>query len=220
MTELHLIKDKEGPPALSELSRALAPLHREYLRRLNEMAGRVTPSVLLREATTRDDNTGLLITGEDGFPLVFDVADQDTGSTFEVRSAHEDEPVVKLVRIGALEVELKAGCWESLTVDCRFAGNPVAEDAVALASILRAFIELGHVGAYAARGSAEPWSGRIHSMSVHVSGSSVAALFDLGSCPPSALDMLMRALDGFGHNRAPLAKVIIGGPPPDPARTL
>jgi len=209
-----------GAAIESPLARALAPLHREYVRRLDEMAARVAPASLLREATTRDDASNQLITGTDGFPLCFDVADNDTGSTFEVRSARYDEPGEKLVRVGALNVELKAGCWESMTVDCRFDGSPVAEDAVALASLLRAFAELGTLGAFSARGAADPWSGRIHAFSVHVSGSSIAALYDLGSCPPSALDVLMRALDGFGRDRAPLAKVILGGPPPDPSRTL
>jgi len=205
--------------AQTDLAQALAPLYREYRRRLDEMATRVKPEALLREATTRDDG-GLLVCGSDGFPLRFDVADNETGSTFEVRSARYDEPAAKRVRVGALEVELLAGCWEALAVDCRFDGTPVAEDAVALASLLRAFAELGHHGAFSARGAAEPWSGRVHAVAVTVAGPSVVALYDLGSCPPDALDVLLRALDGFGRDRAPLARVVIGGAPPDPSRTI
>ncbi len=220
MTDLRLVSGgKDVSPVRSPLADALAPLQREYLRRLTEMAGRVKPESLLREATTRDQG-GVLINGPDGFPMRFDVADSETGSTFEVRSARYDDPASTFVRVGALEVELKAGCWEALNVDCRFDGQPVGEDAVALCGLLRAFAELGQFGAFSPRGAAEPWSGRVHSFSVQVSGNSVAALYDMGSAPPEALDTLFQALDGFGRDRAPLAKVILGGPPPDPARAL
>ena len=206
-------------PGESELSRALAPLYREYLRRLEEMAARVKHTALLREPTTRDE-AGLLVFGDDGFPLRFDLADNETGSTFEVRSARDDAPALAQLRVGALEVELKPGSWEALRIDCRFDGAPVPEDAVALASLLRAFAELGHTGAFIERRDAQLWSGRIHSFSVKVDGPSICATFDLGSCPPAALDVLLRALDGFGRDRAPIARVIIGGPAADPKRTL
>ena len=145
----------------------------KYLRRLDEMAARVAPAHLLREATTRDDVSNQLITGTDGFPLCFDVADNDTGSTFEVRSARYDEPVETLVRVGALNVELKAGCWESMTVDCRFDGPPVpgrrGGAGVAVARIRRD----GNASAPSLRG-VRPIPGRAGSTpsSVHVAGSS------------------------------------------------
>jgi hypothetical protein len=42
------------------------------------------------------------------------------------------------------------------------------------------------------------------------------AVFDLGSCPPAALDSLCAALSGFAEERVPLAHVRIGGKkPPD-----
>ena len=205
--------------AQSELARALAPLYQEYLRRLDEMAARVKPEVLLREPTTRDE-AGLLVGGADGFPLRFDLADDETGATFEVRSAHDDAPLQSRLLVGALDVELKPGSWEALRIDCRFDGPPVPEDAVALCALLRAFAELGHHGAFIARRDAAVWSGRIHSFSVLVNGASISALFDFGSCPPAALDVLLRALDGFGRDRAPIARVIIGGPPPEPRRAL
>lgn len=196
------------------LAQALEPLYRAYLRRLEEMATRVEAPSLLREPTTRDEN-GRLVLGEDGLALRFDVADAKTGSTFEVRSARYDAPTQERLLVGTLEVELKPGCWEALPVTCRFDGTPLPEDAAALTGLLRAFAELGHHGAFSARGAAKPWLGRIHGVSVAAGGDEVTALYDLGSVPPAALEALLQALDGFGVDRAPLAKVTVGGPVPD-----
>ena len=199
------------------LAVALEPLYRSYLRRLAEMAARVSPGNLLREATTRDER-GRLVLGPDGLAQRFDVADARTGSTFEVRSASYDAPAGERFVIGMLEVELKPGCWEGLVVTCRFDGPPVEEDAAALTALLRAFAEFGHHGAFSPRGAVEPWSGRIHGVQVVAGGEEVTAVYDLGSAPPTALELLVCALDGFGRDRAPLAKVILGGAVPDSAR--
>jgi hypothetical protein len=199
------------------LAAALAPLFQSYRRRLEEMAGRVEAPVLLREATTRDE-LGRLVLGPDGLALRFDVADSKTGSTFEVRSARYDAPLVDRLLFGMLDVELRPGCWEALPVTCRFDGPPLPEDAAALTGLLRAFAELGHHGAFSPRGAQGAWLGRIHGVQVAAGGDEVSALYDLGSAPPEALEVLVRALDGFGADRAPLAKVIIGGPVPDAPR--
>ena len=211
----------EGPQAGGEavpsLAAALEPLYRSYLRRLEEMAARVGQGDLLREATTRDER-GRLVLGPDGLAQRFDVADSKTGSTFEVRSAHFDAPSADRLLVGMLEVELKPGCWECLPVACRFDGPPLEEDAAALTALLRAFAELGHHGAFSARGAAGAWSGRVHGVEVIAGGEEVTAVYDLGSAPPAALEVLVRALDGFGLDRAPLAKVTLGGAAPDASR--
>ena len=200
----------------SELEAALQPLCLSYLRRLNEMATRVRADVLLREVAGRSES-GYLVPGDDGFPLRFDVADGETGSTFEVRSAHFDKPLVERVRVGALEVQLVPGCWEQLVVACHFDERPVQEDADALGSILRSFAELAWHGGFSPRGAADPWAGRLHGGQVIMAaGGVVAATYDLGSCPAQALDVLFNALDGFGRDRAPLARVVVGGLPLDP----
>ena len=203
--------------AAGSLAEALEPLYRSYLRRLEEMAARVAPANLLLEATTRDEH-GRLVLGPDGLAQRFDVADARTGSTFEVRSAHYDAPAGQRFVIGMLEVELKPGCWEGLPVTCRFDGHPVEEDAASLTALLRAFAELGHHGAFSARGAVAPWSGRIHGVQVVAGAEEVTAVYDLGSAPPAALEVLVRALDGFGRDRAPLAKLVLGGAVPDSAR--
>ena len=41
---------------MTTLAQALLPLHRGYLRRLDEMAGRIGDGALLREPTTRDES--------------------------------------------------------------------------------------------------------------------------------------------------------------------
>ena len=200
----------------SALTAALDPLYRAYLRRLDEMAARVPVNGLLREATTRDER-GHLVLGADGFARRFDVADAQSGATFEVRSALLDAPAAGRLLVGTLEVELKPGSWEALPVCCRFDGEPVAEDGAALTGLLRAFAELGHHGAFSAREQARPWSGRVHGVQVLADGEEITAVYDLGSAPPPALEVLLLALDGFGRDRAPLAKVIIGGAAPEAA---
>lgn len=211
------MSESKAPLQEGGLAAALDPLYRAYLRRLEEMAGRVEAPALLREPTTRDEN-GRLVVGADGFALRFDVADGKTGSTFEVRSARYDAPAVERLLAGMLEVELKPGCWEAFPVTCRFDGAPLPEDAAALAGLLRAFAELGHHGAFSARGAQKPWLGRIHSVQLEAGGDAITAVYDLGSAPPEALEVLVRALDGFGVDRAPLAKVVLGGPVPDAPR--
>jgi hypothetical protein len=208
------VSESKAPLQEGGLAAALGPLHRAYLRRLDEMAGRVEAPALLREPTTRDEN-GRMVLGADGFALRFDVADGKTGSTFEVRSARYDAPAADRLLVGMLEVELKPGCWEALPVTCRFDGAPLPEDAAALTGLLRAFAELGHHGAFSPRGAQTPWLGRIHGVQVEAGGDEVTAVYDLGSAPPEALEVLVRALDGFGVDRAPLAKVTLGGPVPD-----
>lgn len=209
----------EVPSGPGELARALAPLHQAYLRRLEEMAGRVRPEVLLREPVIRD-GAGKLVEGTDGFPVRHDVADSDTGSTFEVRSGRWDAPALERVRVGGVEIDLVPGCWEALVVCCSFDGDPVEEDAHALASLLRAFHELAWHGAFSPRRAAEPWSGRPHGVAITVAGPQIAATYDLGTCPPGALEALLHAIDGFGRDRAPIARVTIGGKAPDPNQAL
>jgi hypothetical protein len=199
-------------PAGGSLAAALAPLHREYLRRLEEMAARMPQAALLREATTRDDQ-GRLVLGAGDLAARYDVADARSGETFEVRSGHLDPPAASRVELGALAFELQPGCWEALIVSCRFDVPPVEEDAAALAGLLRAFGELGHHGAFSPRGAAAPWTGRIHGVQVFIGRDEVTAIYDLGTCPPASLDLLAQALDGFGRDRAPLAKILIGGQP-------
>jgi hypothetical protein len=38
------------------------------------------------------------------------------------------------------------------------------------------------------------------------------AVYDLGTCPPAALDALCAALSGYSDSRVPLAHIRIGGP--------
>jgi hypothetical protein len=192
------------------VAQALAPLHAGYLRRLGEMAARVPPAALLREATTRD-GAGLLVLGADGFPLRFDVADAVSGETFEVRSGTLDSPSASRLVVGRLTVELLPGAWEALRVVCRFDGVPLEEDARALAGLFHAFAALGVHGGYSAREAAAPWSGRVHGLQLEIEGEEVTAVIDLGTCPPQALAQLVRALDRFGQERAPLARVSLGG---------
>ena len=219
----------------SPLSRALQPLYRGYLRRLDEMAARVPEGALACEATTWDDN-GRLLLGADGFPLCFDVVDRRSGETFEVRGAKADAPGAAEVQFGALNLRLLPGNWEALPLACAFDGRPVREDAEALANLVRAWALVAAHGGFAsqreARGTegADRWSGRLHSLSIElytepsseresaISGrlasDELRALFDLGTCPPAALEPLFEALASFGRDRAPIARATLGGPPP------
>lgn len=194
----------------ADLAAALEPLHASYLRRLNEMAGRIAEGALLREATTRDA-TGALVLGAEGLPIQFDVADGATGSTFEVRSARYDAPTAAQLTVGTLALELLPGCWEALPLGCTFGGPPMPGDVAALRGLLRAFAEMGSHGAFRTAACA-PWSGRIHGLRLSGEGAEVRALFDLGSCPPRALQLLVETLEGFGRHRTPIALVTIGGP--------
>src|SRR5216684_2621241 len=114
------------------VAEALEPLYRSYLRRLDEMAARLPAEALLTEQTTRDDD-GRLVFGEDGLPLRFDVADARDGHTYEVHGAKEDAPASPEVQVGRVQVRLEPGNWEELPLVCVFDGEPLHEDAEALA---------------------------------------------------------------------------------------
>ena len=200
------------------LAEALEPLHRSYLRRLDEMVARLPEGAALSERTTRDDD-GRLVLGEDGLPLRFDVADARDGHTWEVHGARPDEPLQREVRVGRVEVRLEPGNWEELPVVCVFDGRPLPEDAEALASLLRGFAVFawygGFAGARAPRGTPgkDRWSGRAHGIRVELRDSELWAVIDLGTCPPAAVEALCTALCGYCEERVPLACVRIGGKP-------
>jgi hypothetical protein len=200
------------------LAEALEPLHRSYLRRLDEMVARLPEGAALSERTTRDDD-GRLVLGEDGLPLRFDVADARDGHTWEVHGARPDEPLQREVRVGRVEVRLEAGNWEELPVVCVFDGRPLPEDAEALANLLRAFTIFawygGFAGARVPRGSpgADRWTGRAHGIRVELRGEELWAVLDLGTCPPAAVEALCTALSGYCEERVPLAYLRLGGKP-------
>jgi hypothetical protein len=198
------------------LTEALEPLYRSYLRRLDEMAARLPREAVLTEQTTRLDD-GRLAMGENGLPLRFDVADARDGHTWEVHGAHPDAPAASEVRVGRVEVRIEPGNWEELPVVCVFDGEPLSEDATALADLVRGFANLAWYGAFAgarpSRGTpgADLWSGRAHSMQVELRENQLWSVFDLGTCPPAALETLCAALSGYCEERVPLAYVRIGG---------
>lgn len=204
------------PEAGGTLAEALEPLYRSYLRRLDEMAARLPEAALLTEQSTRGDD-GRLVMANDGLPLRFDVADARDGHTYEVHGAHPDVPAATEVRVGRLEVRLLPGNWEELPLVCVFDGEPLSEDATALADLLRGFAMLAWYGAFAAalplRGTpgADRWSGRAHGFTVELRENELFSVFDLGSCPPHALETLCAALSGYCQERVPLAYVRIGG---------
>jgi len=206
-------------PRAGTLAEALEPLYRSYLRRLDEMAARLPKDELLTERTSRGDD-GRFAMGSDGMPLRFDVADARDGHTWEVHGAHPDEPAAGELRIGRLDVRLVPGNWEELPIVCVYDGAPLAEDATALADLLRGFAMMAWYGAFAgnrpARGTpgADLWTGRAHGMQVELRDNELWAVYDLGSCPPAALDFLCAALSGYCEDRVPLAYVRIGGKPP------
>ena len=201
------------------LGEALEPLYRAYLRRLDEMAARLPSDALLTERTTRDDD-GKLVLGEGGLPLRFDVADARDGHTWEVHGAKPDEPLARDLRIGRVEVRLEPGNWEELPVVCAFDGEPLPEDAEELADLLRGFAILSWYGAFADRAAprgtqgADRWLGRSHSLRVELHENQLWAIYDLGTCPPAALETLCATLSGYCEDRVPLAYVRIGGTAP------
>lgn len=201
------------------LAEALDPLYRHYLRRLDEMAARLPEGALLSEQSTRGDD-GRLVLGNDGLPLRFDVADARDGHTYEVHGAHPDAPAAVAVRVGRIEVRLLPGNWEELPLVCVFDGEPLPEDAEELADLLRGFAIFAWYGGFSgrrpARGTsgAEPWSGRAHAARIALRDNELCATFDLGSCPPAALEALCAALSGYSEVRVPIATVRIGGKPP------
>ncbi|MCA1826192.1 MAG: hypothetical protein ABR567_09600 [Myxococcales bacterium] len=188
------------------------------MRRLDEMAARLPSEALLTERTTRGDD-GRLVAGEDGLALRFDVADARDGHTYEVHGAHPDAPAATEIRVGLVEVRLEAGNWEDLPVVCAFDGEPLAEDAADLAGLLRGFAAFAWYGGFAgsrpARGTpgADRWTGRAHSVKVEMRENEVWGVFDLGTCPPAAVEALCAALSGFSEERVPMAYVRIGGKP-------
>ncbi|HUJ29197.1 MAG TPA: hypothetical protein VLW85_24425 [Myxococcales bacterium] len=198
------------------LAEALEPLHRSYLRRLDEMAARLPPEALLTERTTRGAD-GRLVLGEDGLPLRFDVADARDGHTYEVHGARQDAPASRQVQVGEIEVRLEPGNWEELPVACVFDGEPLPEDSEAVAELLRAFAVLAWHGAFSAlqppRGTpqADRWLGAAHGVKVTLEENEIRGVYDLGSCPPAALEALCLALSGFAVERVPVAYVRIGG---------
>ena len=194
---------------MTPLAQALLPLYRGYLRRLDEMAARIGDAAL-REPTTRDEE-GRLVRDERGFVLRFDVADSRNGETFEVHGARPDEPAERDVRVGTLPFVLWPGNWEELTLRCVFSRAPEGEDLAALAELLHGWAVLAAHGAFAGgEGESGEWSGRLHSAAVRVEAPDVVATLDLGTSPPDALDPLAEALAGFGRDRAPLARIVVG----------
>ena len=202
---------------MSTLAEALEPLYRSYLRRLDEMAARLPPEALLTERTTRNDD-GRLAMGENGLPLRFDGADARDGQTWEVHGSHADAPSAGELRVGRLEVRLEPGNWEELPIVCVFDGEPLSEDATALADLIRGFANMAWYGAFAqaqpARGTpgADRWTGRAHAMQIELRENELWSVFDLGTCPPVALETLCAAIEGYCVDRVPLAYVLIGGP--------
>ncbi len=201
------------------VAEALEPLYRSYLRRLDEMAARLLAEAVLTERTTRGED-GRLVMGAGGLPLRFDVADARDGHTYEVHGAHADEPAAAQVRVGRVEVRLEAGNWEELAVACVFDGEPLPDDAEELADLLRGFAIFAWYGGFAAlrpaRGTpgADRWSGRAHSLEVQLRENTLWAVYDLGSCPPAAMELLCAALSGYCEERVPLAYVRLGGKVP------
>lgn len=196
---------------MTTLAQALLPLHRGYLRRLEEMAARIGDEAALREPTARDESQRL-VRHESGFVLRFDLADSRSGETFEVHGAHPDEPAGREVRVGAVPFLLEPGNWEELTLRCAFGGQPAEEDVAALAELLHGWAVVAGHGGFAAR--CEPagrWTGRLHSAAVRLDGAEVVAALDLGTCPPEAFDVLGEALAAFAAERTSLAQVVIGG---------
>lgn len=199
-----------------ELAAALEPLHRAYLRRLDEMVARLPRETTLREATTRGPD-GRLAMGDDGLALCFDVADSVSGETFEVRGATPDAPASDGGAWGALSVKLLPGNWEALPIACEFSDKPRDADVLELAELIRAWSLVCAMGAFA-RFAPEPsgWSGRLHSLRVEQQAAVVRATLDMGSLPPIAVAALLSALEGLGRDTLPLVGVTIGGPADEP----
>jgi hypothetical protein len=203
-----------------DLATALAPLHRAYLRRLDQMAARLPAEALLRESTSRGPTGGLMF-GLDGLPLVFDVADARSLETFEVRGGTVDAPAAAGGRFGQLEVELLPGNWEALPLHASFELAPNAPsdaEVLELAELVRAWALIASQGGFArADGDPAPWSGRLHSMKLEAQGATLIALLDLGTCPPAALEVLLSALQGLARDGRAIAKVRLGGAAEEPA---
>jgi hypothetical protein len=142
----------------------------------------------------------------------FDVADGESGETFEVHGAHPDSPAASEVQVGALGFRIEPGNWEELPVRCSFRREPQVDDAEALADLLRSWAVLASTGGFASTGAGTPrWSGRLHSAQLSLQGVELVAVLDLGTCPPQALDSLATSLADFGRDRSALAQVDVGG---------
>jgi hypothetical protein len=131
-----------------------------------------------------------------------------------VHGAGPDEPAAREVRVGMLELHLEPGNWEELGIRCAFEDTPSIEDREAVVELLRTWAVLGAAGGFAALregAEADAWSGRLHSIDVRTGESDVAAVLDLGTCPPGACEVLARALADFGRERTGLTMVSIGG---------
>jgi hypothetical protein len=201
-----------------DVAAALRPLFREYVRRLDEMATRLPADALLRETTNRGP-AGELNVGPDGLPVIYDVADLRTLETFVVHGSHPDQPAVPGGTVGKIEVDLKPGNWESLPVNCRFDGRPSDRDLLELAELIRAWALIAAQGGFAQLGGEQlgPWTGRLHAVRFTANIDELTAILDLGTCPPGAVAVLLAALDGFGRDARPVAKVVSGGPAMDEA---
>jgi hypothetical protein len=204
---------------VSALAEALAPLYRAYLRRLEEMAGRIGEEAALREPLLRDDEQRL-VRNESGFAVRFDLADGRSGETFEVHGARPDDPAFTETTVGTLPFRIEPGNWEELTVRCVFADPPVPEASAALAELVGAWAVLAAQGGFAGESTpaaistrAGGWSARLHSATVRPQRSEIVASLDLGTCPPPALDALGDALAGFSREVALLARIVVGGTP-------
>jgi hypothetical protein len=195
------------------LAEALQPLYSSYLRRLDEMVARLPEGVALTERTTRGED-GRLVLGDDGLPLRFDVADSRDGHTYEVHGARPDAPEAETLRVGRVELRLSPGNWEELRVACVFDHRPLPEDAEELADLLRGFAIFSWYGGFAGarRAGEDRWKGGAHALRVQLVENELRAVFDLGTCPPVAVEALCAALSGFCEERVPMAYVRIGGP--------
>jgi hypothetical protein len=199
---------------VSALAEALAPLHRAYLRRLDEMAARLGEQRALREPVAREE--GHLVRQESGLLMRLDIVDSSTGEVFEVHGARPDEPAATELRVGGIDFRLEAGNWEELPVRCVFGSAASADDRAALAELLRSWAVLAAAGAFAPlrdSAAADAWSGRLHSLVLRQGDSDIAAILDLGTCPPAAFEVLAQALVAFGRDRGAIATVSIGGQP-------
>jgi hypothetical protein len=199
-----------------DLARALEPLYRNYLRRLDEMAARVGGGVL-REPVMRDGH-GRILLGEGGLPRRFDVASSATGETFEVHGARADDPAARELTFGGVAVRIAPGNWEEFPVACAFAsaagGSPQIsdDDAAAFADVLRSWAALAAAGGFASQRDPDRWSGRLHGIAVSLSGPRIVAVCDLGTCPPESLESLLAAIAAFGRERRSVVRVEMGGP--------
>jgi hypothetical protein len=125
------------------------------------------------------------------------------------------------VQVGRLSVRLEPGNWEALPIVCAFDGEPLPDDAAAIAELLRGWAYLaaygGFSGSLPSRGAkgAERWTGRLHSIAIELVDNQLRAVLDLGTCPPLGLQVLCSALAAFGDDRAPLAHATIGGRAPE-----